>query len=87
MHSGSPQCGARNARVDHNSLTGKVPQPPGSLQFARLCPNLLDISPSLPATIDLAWDAATHFTPWWAENGSRCGEHSHERNLFRKSRS
>jgi hypothetical protein len=58
--------------VDHNSLNGKVPQPPASLQFARLCPNFLDISPSAPPAIDAAWDAATHFTPWWSENGSRC---------------
>ena len=58
--------------VDHNFLNGKVQQPPPSLQFARLCPNFFDISPSVPAAIDQAWDAATHFTPWWSENGSQC---------------
>ena len=56
--------------IGNNDLTGPVPEPPPNLRTggARLCPNLLDLTPS-PS--DAAWNDATGHSPWWnAPDGS-----------------
>ncbi len=52
--------------VGDNQLSGPVPPAPPSLSQSRsrLCPNPLDTSPDGNFT---AWNAATGFTPWWAD--------------------
>ena len=59
--------------VDYNRLTGAVPAVPTSGMLARLCSNLLDLTPS---AYDAAWNTATGLTHWWATpfSSNRCDE-------------
>jgi Leucine-rich repeat (LRR) protein len=52
--------------VGGNQLSGQVPAAPSSLiaSLSTLCPNLLDTTPQ--PSIDPAWNAATNYSPWWA---------------------
>jgi hypothetical protein len=52
--------------VGHNQLTGSVPAATMTLASgitSSLCPNPLDLTPSVN---DSGWNAATGHTPWWA---------------------
>lgn len=61
--------------VGGNKLTGPVPAVPttGHPNFAILCPNRLDLTPTAN---DTAWNTATGTTPWWATpfRSNRCDD-------------